>query len=47
MLCRHCKSVLPSDFESDFCDACWQAALHGSDKAAELSILRWIARIDD
>ena len=47
MLCSHCKSVLPSDTESVFCDACWESALHKSDKDAELSILRWIARMDD
>ena len=46
MICKHCKGELEEDAVTPFCESCFMSAVSATDKDAERSVLRWIARMD-
>jgi hypothetical protein len=46
VICRHCKGEVEYDAVTPFCETCFMSAVAATDKAAEQSVLRWVARID-
>lgn len=47
MTCKHCKGELEYDAVTPFCEICMMSAVSASDKSAEQSVLRWLARVDE
>lgn len=46
MTCKHCEGILEFDAVTPFCETCMMSAVSASDKDAEQSVLRWLARMD-